>query len=294
MLAAGDLLTTDGQIEWRGLVLGAGTRYRWVKLEGWNDLPPARGGNTPHPSRHGTYLGRLLGDDRTITVELLITGPLDVFREAVAAVRAATAWTEAPDEDPLVVRLHDQTHMVMARCVRRAIPTDRHYALGLTRAAIQWVASDPRLLRLPAETREVSLQAPPAGGMRFPLVFPLRVGAGGSGGEATLVTTGNAPAWPLYHLRGPVPGPVIDLGGSILAFDPGFVVPAGQTLVIDTRHQAVTIDGTDLSRADRLWTRQWAPIPPGTSTRVRFFSAAGSAGYSPDARLTVTWHHTDL
>src|SRR4051794_40320373 len=48
-VAAGDLITVDGQIEWGGVLLGSGTAYRWSgdddALTGWEDTPSLDRGN---------------------------------------------------------------------------------------------------------------------------------------------------------------------------------------------------------------------------------------------------------
>ena len=290
-MAAGDLLTADLQIEWRGLVLGAGTPYRWVSLEGWLDLPSMRAGDVEIPGRHGEQPGRLTASGRTITFTANVVTPPDQFAGVLAQLDAATAPREPGEdvEEPLVIRLHGQRHMVWARVHRRAIPTDHHYALGYTRAIVQWKATNPHKLALPAVTVSTGLPDPNPGGLRWPLAFPLAFGPARVGGEFTVTNLGTVAAEPTWVIRGPVTGPWLrdpDTGRT-LEFAPTFEVPAGVDLVLD--HAAGTVLLAGVSRSHELLRRGWFPLRPGT-TRVQF----GGRSYHPDARLTCTYHHTTM
>lgn len=290
-MAAGDLITADDQIEWRGLVLGRGTPYGWRLLDGLGDLPDISTAETQRTDRHGTYPGQTRAGGRTLTWSYItkrVTAA--AFPAAAAALRAATAVTEDAVEEPLVVRQHGQLYQVMATCVRRTMPLDAHYALGKTKGHIQWRASDPRLLLLPQVDVPIGLPAPLSSGLIFPLTFALDFGPGVTGGEATVTNTGSSPAWPVFRFSGPVTGPRIiapDIGGALI-FDPAWTVPAGQMIEVDTDARTVTIVGSDVSRDDRLFTRNWFPIAPG-STRIQWSSAGA---YDPAADLHVIYHHT--
>ncbi len=290
-MAAGDLITADNQIEWRGLVLGAGTPYGWRQLDGLIDLPDITSADTPRTDRHGLYPGRTLAGGRTITWSYITKRVAPAgFPAAVAALRAATAIRDQADEEPLVVRLHGVLYQVMARCVRRTAPLDAHYALGKAKGAIQWKTTGSDVVQLPQEDVPIGLPATVSDGLILPLTFALDMGPGQTGGEAVVTNNGNTDAWPLFRFSGPVTGPRItapDLGGS-LVFDPAWTVPAGQMIEVDTDARTVTIVGTDVSRDDRLFTRQWFPLAPG-STRIQWSSAGA---YDPAADLHVLYHHT--
>ena len=291
-MTAGDLITSDWQIEWRGVLLGTGTPYGWQKLEGWLELPGARMANSPRPSRHGTYAGQLLADERVITYEFVMHSAYSAFAPAVDVLRQATALEEAPDEEPLVIQLSGTSWQSMVRCTRRALPVERTYAAQAAPGAIQWVATDP-LLYSPGAALSASTGLPQAsgGGLTFPLVFPLLFGAGSSGGEMAVVNTGTVTSWPTWTITGPVTGPTItnvDTGES-LSFDPTFTVASGQTMTIDADSRTVTVGG--INRRDRLFTAQWFGLRRGVSTRIRFDSAGA---YDPAAQLTVAYRHATM
>lgn len=292
-MAPGDLVTQDGQVEWRGLLLGPGTPYRVTAVEGWQDLPDARVDNPVMSGYHGAYAGQLLSHQRTITVSYAIGDPTGIGA-AVAALQAATAWDEQPAEEPLVIRLDGVTHQVMARVHRRAVPVDPRYPLGHVAGAIQWAATDPRKLRLPAQSATAPLADVGDTGLVWPLVWPLDWQTQVTGGFLIVTNHGNAPAWPVLTVTGPVTGCAIgDLDtGRTLAFDPTFAQGAGTALAIDTRPGARTVRdvASGVSYRARLVTAQWWPIPPGGSSRVGITSTT----YDPAASLDVAWHHTDI
>lgn len=296
-MAAGDLITADWQIEWRGVLLGSGTPYGWRELDGWLDLPGMRIGDQPRPGRHGAYAGQQLADERVITWELTVLPYGSVsFAAAVDTLRRITAAEEAPDEEPLVIRLSGTSWLANARCTRRSLPADRMYTAQASPAVIQWVATDPRLYSPQQQQLTVGLPSPGAGGLVFPLVFPLTFGTGLAGGNLAVTNTGTVTTWPTWQITGPVTGPVITNvdTGQQLQFDPAFVVGAGQTLIIDTDAKTVTLQG--VNRRDRLFVADWfglrGVLPNGsaTPTNVRFTAAGGfTAG-----TLTALWRHATI
>ncbi|MCO1575034.1 phage tail family protein [Crossiella sp. SN42] len=295
-MAAGDLLVRDGQIEWRGVLLGAGTPYKLKELSGWSDLPGMRGGSTDLTGYHGALAGQLHAESRRIVAELLLPAsiPLELFPAATTELRRITAPAEQPAEEPLVIRLDGQRRQVLARVTKRALPTTREYALGWTAPSIEWEASDPRLHWLPQQTGSTPLATSSSTGLVFPLVFPLVFGTGPTGGSMTLPNSGNATAWPRFRLTGPLTGPTLsDLDtGARLRFDPTWTLPAGQQVDIHTRPGArgASFVGSGVSVSGRLFDRQWLSIPAGGQLRLGFSSLT----YDAAASCLATWHHTDL
>jgi hypothetical protein len=194
---------------------------------------------------------------------------------------------EAPDEEALVIQLAGAKWQAFARVTRRAFPVDRAYTAQNAPGALQWVATDPRLYSSGAAlTATVGLPLAGSGGLVFPLVFPLTFGSGAAIPDMVATNTGTVTTWPTFTIAGPVTGPVITnvTTGQILAFDPTFVVAAGQTLVVDTDARTVTLVG--VNRRDRLVTAGWFGLAAGVATHLRFTSAGG---YDPAAALTATW-----
>jgi hypothetical protein len=285
-VTAGDLITGDGQLEWRSTLLGTGTSYGLTKVEGWlGDLPPFRGDDFDRPSRHGMFPGASEMSKRTVTWSGLIACPPGMLASLRDAVALMTAPAEVPVEEPLVIRDIGTAWMCMARAKRRTVGIDIYTPVGYAQYAIQWEATDPKLYSPALHSASTPLASPPTTGLVFPLTFPLDFGAGPTGGFMSVVNAGSVSTWPTFTIAGPVTGPVLTnhATGQQLLFDPTFTVTAGQSLVIDTDQRQVTLNG--IARNDLLFTRGWFPLNPGT-TRIDFTSAGA---YSPSALCTVNW-----
>lgn len=286
-------LTSDYQMQWRGVTLGSGTPYGLRSLEGWTDLPSMRVGLPARSGRHGAHAGQFLAEHRTVTAQFVLAARRSDFQDQVRELRRVTASVENAVEEPLVVRWDGRTQMVRARCVRRSIPaTHERYPQGFAVATIQWQASDPRLLQLPPVSTSTALPAPTSSGLVFPLVFPLVFGEGQSGGSMQMYNDGNSTAWPVFTIRGPATAPRIfdATSGDSLEFAADYTVPDGQSIDIDTNLRTVTVSGSTVSRNTELVTREWFGIPAGEQHEIRF--TAGT--YESEARLSATWNHTDL
>lgn len=291
-MAVGDLLTTDAQVEWRGTLLGTATALRTRTLTGWWDLPPQLGRNVNLPSRHGSYPGQQLSDDRAVVWEYRIKGVnLAGFQAAVNLLRRITAPTENPDEEPLAIRLDGVPLRVMARVSKRSIPTDQQYALGYTTGAVMWVATDPRLYSTAELTTTIALAVATPGGLDFGsggLDFGgggLDFGTGPQGGSGLCTNLGHVDSWPVLEITGPVTGPIVTWpSGNQLKFDPSWSLVAGQTLVVDTYLRTATVAGVSVSQ--RLFVRQWEPLHPGDNL-IRYSAAA----YDPTTQLRVRFRH---
>lgn len=296
-MAVGDQLAKDSQVEWRNTLLGAGTAYKTFTIEGWQDLPEVRANNPDLSGFHGQIPGQLLAAGRSIIWNFKLSQEITLFQSAVRELRRVTVLAENPVEEELALQIDGQKFKVMARVHRRAIPTDKHYALGFTQGAVQWVTTNPRQWLLPRKSSQAKLPTAPSGGLVFPLVFPLDFGQAVSGGEfpARLANAGSVDAWPVWRITGPVQGPTItnlDTGVQ-LKFDPTWTVPAGQTIEIDTRPgvRTVVFTPSGVSAAAQLRTRQWFPIPAGGSVRVGFTT---SGSYQAAAALDALWYDENM
>lgn len=284
-MAAGDLITTEWQLEWRGMMLGyPASSVAVTDLSGWLSRPTLRSQSSNRPGRHGTRAGQQRAAGRLVEVELTV---IDDDVDALRDLREACYVDEAPAEEPLVIWAGtDEPQMVTARIERMDIPTDHEFSVGHHRATIQWAASDPRRYGLAAQSAMVGLPSPPVDGLEWPAEFPLDFGMGRSAGEALAANDGDAASWPVLTVTGPAPGPIIrEVGGpGLLVFAPSYTVSSTQQMVIDTDARTVMVGG--VSRRDQLVTAQWFPLPRKSVTRVGF-DAAGA--YSPAAHLTVSW-----
>lgn len=290
---AGDLITADGQVEWRGVLLGSGTAHRTVDVKGWYDLPDMRGNDVLFSGRHGGYQGQSLAATRQITWNFKSKVAFAGFAAAVNQLRRITTPIENPVEEPLVIQLDGLALRCMARVKKRGIPTDGHYALGYTNGAIVWEATDSRLYSATETVYSTPLATSSTGGLDFGsggLDFGsggLDFGGGQQGGVITAANNGHAATWPIIEIDGPITGPGIIFAdtGRRLLFDGSWTVLAGQTIVIDTYFKTAQIAGVAVSQ--RLQVRQWTPLLPigdrPAGNKVLFTSAV----YDPAPRMRV-------
>ncbi|MEC3977909.1 hypothetical protein [Amycolatopsis sp. H20-H5] len=288
---AGELLTTDGQVEWRGTLLGPGTPFGTVKITGLWDLPGQRGGNPPLPGFHGSYLGQRLSTDRQVTWDFKTKTARADFAGAIATLRAITAPDENPGNEPLYVQLDGLAMMVNARVTGRAIPTDVHYSLGYSAGSIAWEANDPRVYGRVEKSTSTRLAVAAGGGLDFGgggLDFGgggLAFGAGVTGGQCFALNAGHVPTWPRFEVDGPTLGPQILYGGRALQFDPAWSLLAGQTLRIDTAPGRRTVEVNGVNVRQRLFTAQWTALQGNENTRIQFLAGA----YNAAAELRPYW-----
>ncbi|WP_437034499.1 phage distal tail protein [Streptomyces sp. enrichment culture] len=298
-------MTRPGHVQYGDFLFGPGTPYRWRALTGWEELPALDSGTVPRSDAHGSLPGRLLAQSRRIGMDpLIIRAPAAAIGQTIAALNAATAPVE--DELPIVAWLDERGPLLAyARAVRRAVPTDKGYRVGvIVGGAIEWEATDPRRYEVTERTVSATLPAPEPGlgwgldgtaedgldwGLDGTAEDGLAFGEPGSTGALSAVNVGDAPAHPVIEFRGPVTRPSLTnlATGDVLEYD--LPLAAGDVLVVDTRAGTVTLNGT----ASRIYTATSRSVPeqtyalaPGT-TNLTFRAAPGSS--DPAASVTVRW-----
>ncbi|MFJ7208235.1 phage distal tail protein [Streptomyces sp. NPDC098789] len=265
---AGSRVVAPGHVQFGDdLLLGPHTAYGWRTLTGWEDSPGLDSGTVARSGAHGAYLGRLLAQPRTITLDNIVirTEPRRMGA-AVRALRAATALRD--DEEALVMQLDDEPPLLaFARCIRRSIPvTAGGYALGIvTGAALQFEASDPRRYSLIEQQATTVI-----------------------GGSLRAVNDGDAPAHPVITIRGPLSLPSLTdtLTKQVLEYDVD-LGPA-DTLLIDTAASTATVNGESClgTATARSTLEELYALPPGAST-LSLRAAPGSV--DPRAQLAIRW-----
>lgn len=287
----GSLITEPWQVEYRSVVWGGlDADVKITDLTGWLDKPSLRGTRTDRPGRHGAISGRGHAETRTVEVELTVTTD-DPDMAILHAIDDATAYTEEPVEEPVVIWAGGTApQLVAGRLEKVAIPTDHEWSVGHHRIRLQWVCADPRRYSRDIYTSPVlGMPGGTTTGITPPLVFPITFGGGVASGSLSLPNTGNAAAYPVFTLTGELSAPVITRAdtGQKLQFAPSFLLTDGQTLTIDTGTRSVILDGS-ASRRDALVVADWFNLPRNSTTVVTL----GSTGaYDSSAGLTAAYRH---
>ncbi|MCF2531754.1 phage distal tail protein [Yinghuangia soli] len=292
---AGELVTRAGLIEWAGLLFGGRPLpWRFRAIEGWEELPALDDASALRSGAHGADVGQLLAQPRIVTLDGVITS--DQVGVDVAALNRAT--TVRDGEQPLVVWLDDRGPLLAhGRVVRRRVPTEREYALGISFGwAVQWVCSDPRRYDLAEQQAATGLPVPepgldwgtsPAGLDWTTGAGGLDWGAPGATGDILAVNSGNAPAHPTITITGPVQTPTLldVVSGARLEYD--LTLAVGDVLTVDTAAGSVLLGGADRlsSVTARSVPEQTFLFEPGETAL-----AYRSADLTPTASTcTVTW-----
>ncbi|WP_326637260.1 hypothetical protein OG884_26465 [Streptosporangium sp. NBC_01755] len=219
----GDNISRPGQLEFNGTLFGSGTPYRWRSLVGWRDRANLDSGNVPRASRHGSWAGRPLLQERIITWAALLKAPPQEVEAAIDALEQALPVLEDETELPLVINDLGIPYLAFGRIDRVQLPVDAKLRLGLGQLTLQWVCSDPRRYAVNAT------------GVTIPV------------GEARDVSNaGNAATHPLLRVNGPAPGPIVlnETLDRVVEFN--LTVPTGKQLLIDCDLGTATIDGVDV------------------------------------------------
>lgn len=289
-MAAGDLITTPWQLEWRQTLFGwPATRISIADMSGWLELAPMRTTMTDKAGRHGAFPGAQSLGVRTVEVTFNL---IDGDTRVLAGLRRAFAVIEEDtDEEPLVLWAGTTNpQLVYARLDKVSIPTDYQFSMGLHKATVQWIASNPLRFSPTLHSATVGLAPTGGAGLRFPLDFPLDFGDSHSGGQVDVLNGGNAVSWPVFYINGPTSGAAATgvtithaQSGRRLRFADTFSIPVGTQVQVDTDNRYVDVAG--VSRNDQLVERGWFGLTPGTPTTILFAATTGD----PSTTLTIQW-----
>jgi hypothetical protein len=289
-VAPGSLITRDGQMQWAGLLMGPGTPYEIDRagLSGWEDLPEYDASDADHPTAHGAWPGARYAKPRRIGGTVWTVPQQDDTAASLAAMRALRqALLLGDSERWLAVRLHGETLAVRARVSQRVLAADRTYTTqGVSRASVQWYATDPRRYSVTEHTA-VTGAPQPESGLTWPLTWPLYWGQTASTGDVNADNTGSAPTHPVIAFTGPCVNPTVTDRTSGRRLRYLISLTAGDELVVDTAAGTVTLNGT----ASR---RNTAAADSSPEELFAFEPGRAQLAFRPDtydtgARMTVRW-----
>lgn len=274
-------------LTWRDLAIGAGTSYRLLTLEGWEELPPSRYIKQVRTNSHGAHPSPVYSDERIVTV----TGwcwTSDQRDQLLADFRAR--FTFEDDTEDLAVTVAGRTLTAGAQILEaRPSITRGEWGVGRFGWLLQWRCPDPLRYGDPVTA---STGLPTAGGgLAYPLAYPLAYGTTGAPGRVTLVNPGTADAPILFDVTGP-----LDAGFEVSAIETGqrltypVPVPAGQVIELDTAAGTVLVEGT-ASRRGNLSNADWMLVPKGGTLTLQFTSLGGAS--SGAALLAATVQETN-
>jgi hypothetical protein len=280
----GALITEDWQMEFRGLLLGAGTNIDLVQIEGLLGFNQLTTSDRPRFRRNGLHLGFDFLGGRSVVLTLEVYGRGQELTDLMRQVQLAFQPT-AP-EAPLAFQFPgvacEGKSFVNVRTRRREgnINVDYHYGLAIV--MIELAATDPRIYS--CSTGQVTTRPlADSAGLTWPLTWPLSWGAAGEDGIVEVNNRGTFPAPAIIRIDGPVTDPTIEHAntGSVLKLNA--TMADGDYVLIDTDLRLVLLNGTSNRYSWLDSTSEWFELAPGSNGLVY------RADASPDSLLTVTW-----
>lgn len=247
----GDLITSDGQLEFNDYILGDDVSTFMESITGWEDLPDIDSSNTLRPASHGAWVGKKLLGQRIITWVGRFAPEPELWEDEIVRLRTAFSPALGTEELTIVVRTRTETKMVFGTVVKRQIPVDYSYSYYGARLSIQFECSDPRRYSLGENSVFISMPALVSDGLDYPLVYPLDYGLVPEASQLMVTNAGDAPTPVTLRFYGPVTNPVLinQTTGQRLGFD--ITLTEDEILTVNTRLGTVLLDGV----ADRLYTR---------------------------------------
>jgi hypothetical protein len=290
---AGELITSDGQLEYNGYVLGDDVTTFMTSLTGWEDLPPIDSSNTLRPASYGAWAGQKLPGQRILTwTGRFAPEENSDWLTQLDALKNAFTIPDGSEELTIAVRTRDDIKVVFGACVQRAIPMDYTYSYYGANVTIQFECSDPRKYSLTETSVFISTPTDTADGLDYPLVYPLDYGVEDLGSDGTVVNAGSTQSPVVLAFQGPMSNPELinTTTGQQLGFDISLVTD--DILTVDTRNGTVLLNGS----ADRLYTRTLTSSPiltfaliPG-SNEMHLSAGSWSAG----SGVTITYRDASL
>jgi hypothetical protein len=248
---SGELITADGQLQYKTYLLGDNERTFMVNLNGWDDLPPIDSSNTIRPASHGARPGKKLAGQRIITWTGRFASEKENWIDDIAELKSVFGVAVAEEEYEIVVRSRTDTKLVYGTVSARTIPLDYSYSYYGASLTLQFECSDPRKYSLANTSIFISMPSDTDDGLDYPLVYPLDYGVDTISSNANVINSGDAPAPATISFRGYCVNPTIinSTTNETLSFN--ITLSATDELTIDTRDGTVLLNGT----ADRLYTR---------------------------------------
>ncbi len=117
-------------------------------------------------------------------------------------------------------------------------------------------------------TTTVNSFLPQSGGVVYAVTYPIHFGAS-SGGSVVATNPGNAPAFPVVTLYGPMMNPVIANDATGEAIRLNLALVAGDVLTINMRRRLI-VQGSNTNRMGSLvqGSKFWAVLPGNNNLRV--------------------------
>ncbi|MFG1873400.1 hypothetical protein ACGFIV_01005 [Sphaerisporangium sp. NPDC049003] len=260
-------LVEEGQLEYRGLLMGAGTPYELIRLSGLDETPSITSGNVRRPDGHGSMRGAKTAEERVVTAELKIADHISVAQlpAVLDQLRAATPINSG--ETPLAIRLNGRVWLTSGEVISRPIGHAEHRELTNVRPLVQWVCSDPVLYSPQLHQAQIA-----------------------PGTVAVAGNSGNSDSRPQIIFPGPVVNPVLTHVQTGRRVGLNLDIPPGQFVTVDCEAGTLLLNGD----VDVLPARAYGSVPPRLLVIPPGGAALSYATVSGTAAAFVLWRDATL
>lgn len=242
-------------------------------------FPSIRSTQMSRAGEGGIYLSNLFTNERRVQLEGYINGvdgqaDLITQRRLLAAICAPVKdeYGQPVDRVFRFTGMDDVEYRIVGQILRLDIP----YANpSSSRFSIDFLATREAIEAYAATTTAVVTRT--GGGFVLPALFPVTFGAS-IGGDATVVNAGDAPAYPVVTLAGPLTNPRLENTTTGRHISLTLTIGAGETVVIDMRNRTI-VQGGVTNRMDRKSSdsKFWW-LNPGNNTVRLTTTISGEAG----------------
>jgi hypothetical protein len=256
--------------------------------------PTVREDSNPNPGRHGTLdLTRLFGE-RAVT----ITGALV---PSAAGSRQKMWHLLAPYLDPsarpTLTYQVDTDVSPRTMTVRAAQVTGPYDHPSVSPVQLGFKAASPFVYDSNVRTASVAPLGGGGAGRAYPLTFD-RVYPAAAAQTVNLYNYGDFTAYPVLRFYGPITGPYASFGvagqpTAWVRFQPGYVIPAGHYVQVDTAARTAFYDGDPTQSVFNQLAinpaEPWPYIPPGAPAKFTQMALQGGGSTGTGTQLVATW-----
>lgn len=271
---------TEGQVQIRTLVMGAGTSYTMVEFNPWARTVRADQGDK-RAWNHGAWSGAEWMDEAVVPMVVRVRGD---DQASWLVLHQALMAAMAPSNDDIELRwITGGTEYLLLGRPRVVDPTIKTLGRGFILTKAGFVALNPTIYSGTLHSEVLTLPVV-TGGLTAPFTAPFTVGATVLSGRRQVTNAGTATVGMDLRIDGPVDTPRVTVlaGGVTSTLTVGLTLVAGQWLDIDTAARTVYLQGVASRRGNAYG--DWPVLPPGTHEL-----AFDAAAYDASAQLTASW-----
>lgn len=284
-MTAGDLISTDWEMEFRDLLMGGTTDYSILEISGLLDLPDIVSSDQGRLRRHGLRAGDDFLAGRSVVVVMEVYATSDALYQT-AIQNLKTALRPGVDEVPLVFQLPavagGSKFQVNARVRRVDWPVTLNHYFRKDEITVEFYSTDPRLYATSLSTGSATLPTA-GGGLTFDATASFTFGATSTGGELNLLNSGSWQTPVVFRIDGPVQTPRIIHNGLGKELELSLTVASGDYVLLDSESRTVLLNGTASRYSDLTSDSRWFDLEPGNN-QISFRGATTAAG-----SLSATW-----